>query len=351
MPASPSNISPVVEESKSKSTNLEEEDITKVKRWPPLKRVTKEGGYAYTKSLVELFQIRIDKFDEMERRGEVYGKVEVVDLDHSHTLYHRERGSPEHVWANYTISLTGSPRAISNIIGFAVNIDLSLCGDLEDVALCKWQLSWDALNPEVAYITRGQFLEDFNDRPDKLLSEANCKYNTVGYDQPLSAVFEGPNGCCVTMFYSIIKHAVQACVLVEVIDIKGVPSIIEYNVRGSIYATYSCFERGNDSSIKDQCRTTLLNTRHFESVKAQRWKKIQLSRSIIAVPVYSSLIIEADLWDSSQLKIAQGKVEFNAYHRGYGIDYIRGDDDLAIRVMVFWAYGSQDFKHFPIFMK
>lgn len=305
-------------------------------------------GYAHTTSLVEIFQISIDKFDEMERRGEVYGKIGVVDLNVAHTLYQRDRGNSEHVRANSTLSLTGPSQTISVITGFCVTIDLHLggtwgirsCGSsLEDVALGNWQLSWDYTETEVARITCGRFFQDYCDRDDLLSIDTNVKYQSAGYDKPLCASFEGPNGHCITMYYAIFQHAVQAWVQVEVVDMNGVPTIADYDVCGSITASYSHFEFDNDCNFTDHCKTTLLKTKDLEKMNVERGKKIQLSRCFIAVPIYASLVIEADLWSSS-LKIAKGKVEFTPNHFEIGYDYIRGDGDIGLRVMICWSYGS-----------
>lgn len=123
-------------------------------------------------------------------------------------------------------------------------------------------------------------------------------------------VLKSHNGHCITMYNAIFQHAVQAWVQVEVVDMNGVPTIAEYDVCGSITASYNHFELDNDSNLKDHCKTTLLKTKDLEKMNVERWKKIQLSRCFIAVAIYASLVIEADLWSSSHLKIAKGKVEF-----------------------------------------
>ncbi|XP_057530526.1 uncharacterized protein LOC130808967 isoform X2 [Amaranthus tricolor] len=292
--------------------------------------------------MVEIFQIRIDKFDDTARRGELYGDVQVVDIDYTHTLYHRDRATSEHIRANSNISLQGPNRAIDLMINFAVNIDLRLCGEVEDV-VSKWQLSWTALKPEIAHITRGPFLKDFCHQPNMLTSQTKDKHEFAGYEQPLSATFEEDNGCCVTMFYAILEHAVIASIQVRVIDKNVVPLSSKYQVRGTIFASYSHFEVGDDSVIKEECKTTIFKTSDFKSVKAEHGKKLELSRWVVAVPAYSSLIIEADLWDTdSSIKIAEGKLECLASNMNLLADYILGYNNLAIEVMVCWVYGGSE---------
>ncbi|XP_021864197.1 uncharacterized protein [Spinacia oleracea] len=138
------------------------------------------------------------------------------------------------------------------------------------------------MDPEVARITRGPFWKNFSDPTDILSDdEAHYKHLLAGYDQPLSAHFEGPDGSCITMYYAILLHAVQAWVQVEVIDVNVVPTAVTYTVHGNIFASYGHFESDNDSDIKDYCKTTLLKTGDLESVKVERWSKIKLSRSIV----------------------------------------------------------------------
>ncbi|CAO2829928.1 unnamed protein product [Amaranthus hypochondriacus] len=309
-------------------------------RFPPIR--SRDLGYCHTRSMVEVFQIRIDNFDDTERRGELYGHVQSVDGEGPLTLYHRARATPEHIRANSNISLRGPQRSIILFGNFAINLDLRLCGNVEDVVLAKWQLSWTSMKPEIAYIARGPFLKDFSDQPNNLLtSQTKVEHVFAGYEQPLSATFEGSNGCCVTMFYAIFEHAVQACIKVKVVDISAVPIHLKYQVRGSIFASYSHFEVGNNSVIKNECKTTLFKTSDFESVKAEHNKVIELSRCIVAVPAYSSLIIEADLWDTdSSFKIAKGKLEFRSANYGTFQDGIKGNNNLALRVDVIWVYGG-----------
>lgn len=310
--------------------------------FPPMVRYAIDEKYAHTRELAEVFQVRIDKFDDMERRGELYGKIEVVDNDGTVTLYNRGRRNPEHIHANCNITLSELPRSVTATIGFTINIDLRLCSDSEDVALSRWQLSWDAMNPQVAHIARGRFLHDFS-QPNMLSSQMNCKHQLAGYDQPLSVSFQGPNDSCITLCYAIFEHAVHAFVEVQIIDTNAVPTITEYHVHGAIYASYGHFECGNDSYSKDDYKSTLFKTSASKSVNAQRWKSLQLSRRIVAVPAYTSLIIEADLWDTSHLKLAQGKVEFKPHSKGMKVDYIRGDVDanVAVRVIVKWSFESK----------
>ncbi|KAL2927762.1 Peptidyl-tRNA hydrolase [Bienertia sinuspersici] len=314
---------------------------------PPYKRSDHDPGYAHTACLVEVFQICIDKFDETERQGEIYGLIEVVELDGIYTLYDRDRGNPEHIRANSTISLTGPHRAISSVLGFGINVDLYLCGNggediIEEHVLGKWQLSWDIMDSEVARITYDRLFQHSCDRGGVISLEADVKHQSAGYDKPLCANLEGLDGRCITMYYAIFKHAVQVWVQVELIDSNADPYNAEYDVRGTITSSYSHFECGNNSSFKDHCKTTLWRTKDLESVKLKRWKKIQLSRCFVVVPVYASFVIEADLWDSSShLAIAKGKVEFTPNHLTLGCDYIRGDGNNAIRVMVAWSYKSR----------
>lgn len=315
-------------------------EFHKMQTFPPWSTTTICPDYVSTRRLIEVFQVCVDKFDDVERRGELYGNIEVVDLDGPITLYHRDRANPEHIRANCNVTLTSPPCAIPFTTGFSINVDLRLCGDLEDIVLSKWQLSWNVYKPEIAKIARGPFLIDFSDDPKLLLSQASVKNQSAGYEQPLSAVFESPNGCCITMYYSIFYHAVQAQIQIEIVDLGTAP-VAEFNFRGSISARYGNFWCGNDSAIKDYCKITLLKSGDLQLLKSKRCAELQLSRSIIAVPAYSSLIIEADLWDTSGFKIAKGKVELAAYDDGYGAGYIRGDANFGIRVIVSWAYGSQ----------
>ena len=146
MAQSPSSSSSL--EKKIAELSVKDRSKTKADNFPPLEVWGINSGFLHTKSLIEMFQVRIDKFDDIERRGELYGKIWVVDSEGTQTLYNRDRANLEHIRANHTISLTGPPCSISLIVGFAVNIELYLRDDgggsdsSQDMVLSKWQLSW-----------------------------------------------------------------------------------------------------------------------------------------------------------------------------------------------------------------
>ena len=136
------------------------------------------------------------------------------------------------------------------------------------------------------------------------------------------------------MYYTILEHAAQAWVKIEVIDVNVDPTVVEYNARGSIIAKYSHFEHGCDLSIVDNCKTTLWKSSdlEFEGEALENNHTLKMDCS-------SSLIIEADLWETdTTLRFGKGKVEFIPKY--YGFVYIRGDKDFALRVMVHWWYSS-----------
>ncbi|KAF8394819.1 hypothetical protein HHK36_018755 [Tetracentron sinense] len=132
------------------------------------------------------------------------------------------------------------------------------------------------------------------------------------YDQPTSDEVDGDYGDdydsgSVIVNYIVFTHAVEATVTVTLLVEHGGedPS----HVYGRITACNSTFSEGS----------LLFRKKSNEHIDVMPGQLIPLSRSVVAVPFNSVLIVQADLWDYGAISsdvIAKGTAEFHTVFSG-----------------------------------
>ncbi|CAL5362890.1 unnamed protein product [Camellia sinensis] len=236
--------------------------------------------------LVEVFSVSINHID-----GEnLYGTITVTDARGSQSIYSRSRDHYESISPGQPVLLTGPARSILAYDSVAIDVALK---DKDDDVSSK-QIWW---NPYLA--------------------------TTDKYDEPLYDDFPLKNGS-VTVNYAVLSIAFAATVEVTFVNRGG-----EGENSAHVYGLLTA-RNGNLMN-----ESVLFRKKSDEHVDVRPEQPIPLSRSVVAVPSNSSLIVRADLMDHDG-EIAKGTAEFPAQLSGTSQKNIFGQHG-EIRVKVTWT--------------
>ncbi|KAJ1693250.1 hypothetical protein LUZ63_009948 [Rhynchospora breviuscula] len=231
------------------------------------------------RQLVEIFWVQILNIDN-ENPGDLYGKIQIVDdLESPQYIFTRSNTNYISIRPNEFAPLTGPTRAISAYDTFYIDVSLMDHDTASsDDEVSKGQIVWNYFADNI-------------------------------YDQPVSQVVKG-------MFGSIaVSYAVTATVQVKLINGDNENPA---NVYGTLKAT----------NIVSNGLIILFNKKSNEYVDIKPQQLIPLLRSVVVVPLTSSIQVIADLWDqdtsSADDPIAQGNVTFAAAASGSNIGKISG---------------------------
>lgn len=250
--------------------------------------------------LAEVFALTINNIDN-ENPGDLYGTVKVTDALMSQYIYNRVRENSESIRPGENALLTGP--------------------DVQAISAS------DSFTIEVALMDKDADLS-----PDDPISHGHIAWNvnspTNNYDVPISKKINGQYGSA-TVVYAVLGNAVQATVQVTLIDADGENPA---EVFGLLTATNSKFSGDFESVLFKR------NSAAYASVGPGQL--IPLSRSIVAVPLDSNLIVGADLLDydflSANDEIAKGTANFPARLSGTSQLNISGKYG-QIQVKVTWT--------------
>ncbi|GMP40352.1 hypothetical protein CsSME_00010829 [Camellia sinensis var. sinensis] len=246
--------------------------------------------------LVEVFTVRINNIDG-EDPGQLYGTITVTDGLSSQYIYNQSRDNYESISPRDTVLLTGpTARSISAYGSFTIDVALKDMDKLSpDDDVSSGQISWNVFN------------------------------TTNEYDKPLYDDIPGRYGS-VTVNYVVLSDAVEATVEVTLINRDGENSA---DVYGLITAR-------NDNFTNESVLFQKISNEHID---VKPGHPIPLSRSVVAVPRNSPLIIRADLMDHDSLspddKIAKDTAQFPAQLSGTSQKNISGMYG-EIQVKVTW---------------
>ncbi|XP_057956718.1 60 kDa jasmonate-induced protein-like [Malania oleifera] len=244
-------------------------------------------------ALVEVFSVRINDIDG---ESHLYGTIKVIDGLSLQYIYDRKREDPELVSAGDAILLTGPARSISAYDSFTIDVNL-----MDD--------SKTSTNDEVI---RELFTWNV------YLTASNV------YNEPMTDKVVGKNGSA-TVDYIVMSNAVQANVEITLINGDG-KDLIELN--GFVTA------RGDE--FVNECM--LFRKTNNENIEVRCGQLIPMSRSTIAVPLDSSLVVKAELIDrdrDTNHEIANGAAVFPTNLSGTYTENILGNNG-EIQVKVTW---------------
>ncbi|XP_038970678.1 60 kDa jasmonate-induced protein-like [Phoenix dactylifera] len=245
--------------------------------------------------LVEVFFVRIDNIDD-EDPGELYGWITVADGLRTQYICNRARDNYESIRPGQFALLTGPDRAISALGSFTIDVDLKDrdADPSPDDEVSRGQISWNA------YDTTNEY--------DKaLLSRVDGKYGSI------------------TVKYAVLSDAVAAILEVTLIDGDGEDPAEVYGGLAALngLGESELFRKGSDDYIE-----------------VRPGQRIPLLRSIVAVPLNSSLTVRALLYDHDTVshddEIANGTAKFPVQLSGTSQEYISGKNG-KIRVRVTWT--------------
>ncbi|CAL5362812.1 unnamed protein product [Camellia sinensis] len=241
--------------------------------------------------LVEVFSVSINHID-----GEnLHGTITVTDARGSQSIYNRSRDHYESISPGQPVLLTGPARSILAYDNIAIDVALK---------------DKDKLSPD----------DDVSSKQ----TWWNAYLNTTNkYDEPLYDDFPLKNGS-VTVNYVVLSHAFEATVEVTFVNRGG-----EGENSAHVYGLLTA-RNGNLMN-----ESVLFRKKSDEHVDIRPEQPIPLSRSVVAVPSNSSLIVRADLMDHDG-EIAKGTAEFPAQLSGTSQKNIFGQHG-EIRVKVTWT--------------
>ncbi|XP_056689544.1 uncharacterized protein [Spinacia oleracea] len=271
--------------------------------------VPKPSGVFY--AMVEVFSILIRgiNYDVQSVSGTVWIDDGFGDPFY---MFQKDKGSCESVLQDdKTLFLLGPER-------IAPDSDFSLRIDIKDP---KWGLELSIGGLQWNYITLGRY---------------------TWYDKRLCSVIKGKDGCAV-VHHTIFYDAVEATVEAKFYFNGGAD--VDAFVYGSLVVRYGTYEYLTSYENK-YFKTRLYHMKKKDSSWVAKGDNIPLSRSIVAVPRNSSLIVEVDLMATSASKGFQfpeeqlrGEAEFHI-----GSDYtshnIQGARGLYVtQLSVKWGLG------------
>ncbi|CAL5394829.1 unnamed protein product [Camellia sinensis] len=237
--------------------------------------------------MVEVFSVRINRID-----GEkLYGTITVTDGLSTQSIYNRSRDHYESISPGETALLTGPARSISASDSFTIDVALKDKDKLSpDDDVSSEQIPWNV-------------------------------YDSNKYNEPLYDDVPGKNGS-VTVNYVVLRKALEATVEVTLVNGGGENSL----------PVYGLLTARNGNFMNE---SVLFRKKSDEHVDVRPEQPIPLSRSVVAVPSNSSLIVWAGLMDHNG-EIAKGTAEFPAQHSGTAQKNIFGQHG-EIRVKVTWS--------------
>ncbi|CAL5391801.1 unnamed protein product [Camellia sinensis] len=237
--------------------------------------------------MVEVFSVRINRID-----GEkLYGTITVTDGLSTQFIYNRSRDHYESISPGETALLTGPARSISASDSFTIDVALKDKDKLSpDDDVSSEQIPWNV-------------------------------YDSNKYNEPLYDDVPGKNGS-VTVNYVVLRKALEATVEVTLVNRGGENSL----------PVYGLLTARNGNFMNE---SVLFRKKSDEHVDVRPEQPIPLSRSVVAVPSNSSLIVWAGLMDHNG-EIAKGTAEFPAQLSGTAQKNIFGQDG-EIRVKVTWS--------------
>ncbi|KAI8027926.1 hypothetical protein LOK49_LG02G02112 [Camellia lanceoleosa] len=247
--------------------------------------------------MLKVFTVRINNIDE-EDPGQLYGTITVTDGLSSQYIYNRSRDNYESIRPRDTTLLTSpAARSISAYDSFTIDAALKDKDKLSlDDDVSSGQISWNVFN------------------------------TTNEYDKPLYEYVPGKYGS-VTVNYIVLSDAVEAIVEVTLINGDGENPVDVYRLITA--------HNGNFTN-----ESVLFRKISNEYIDVKPGHPIPLSRSVVAIPQNSSLIVRANLMDHDSLspndEIANGTTQFPAQLSGTSQKNISGKYG-EIQVKVTWA--------------
>ncbi|KAJ1704638.1 hypothetical protein LUZ63_004417 [Rhynchospora breviuscula] len=248
------------------------------------------------RQLVEIFWVQILNIDN-ENPGDLYGKIQIVDdLESPQYIFNRSNTNYISIRPNEFAPLTGPTRAISAYDSFYIDVSLMDHDTTSsDDEVSKGQIVWNYFADNI-------------------------------YDQPVSQVVKGMFGS-IAVSYAVYSDAVTATMQVMLINGDNENPA---NVYGTLKAT----------NIVSNGLIILFNKKSNEYVDIKPQQLIPLLRSVVVVPLTSSIQVIADLWDqdtsSADDPIAQGNVTFAAAASGSNVGRISGKFGV-VEVNVTWS--------------
>ncbi|KAK9755923.1 hypothetical protein RND81_01G059600 [Saponaria officinalis] len=299
--------------------------------------------------LVEIFGVTIHCEDNelLEDDYGIYGQIQVIDkLDKSFYIFNQDKDHPQRISFNEPLLLTAPLTEIDAVIipSEHASMDVLLFDRIRnDSLVAKGSISFDrsitdkeewleekyekrlpgeknlyakvqyaifpyavTANVDVSFFTKD---DDF----DSLVGTSGIAYLSLKYGD--ADPEEWPDRCDVTD-YSKNKCCTMA------------------NLYGTVSTT--CIIDGNDGKISYPWSLLFRNSNE-DSIELTSGDFIDLSRSVVAVPAYSSLIIQASFYyRDSSLPAASGILEFKPNHNKIAKQDIVGDNG-RIRVRVVWG--------------
>ncbi|KAL2944014.1 60 kDa jasmonate-induced protein [Bienertia sinuspersici] len=220
--------------------------------------------------IIQVFSVTVDTSFDDDRLCEIYGSIRAMEGQNtSFNLYDRCPEDSESIQKHGTLSLIG-PNDEVMFPFTGVTLDFCLRDKIREVEVIKGNVSLDSLIGEGDY-----------------------------FDKLMKVVIKGEHGlACV--HYAIFQFGVLGTLEVAITELKGNLSGYFSSIYGSLVATYGNSRQYccTDDDLK-YFESVLLRKPSDEQIQIMVGNPIQLSRYVVVVPAYSSIRVEANLWDSN----------------------------------------------------
>ncbi|XP_074291550.1 uncharacterized protein LOC141618351 [Silene latifolia] len=256
--------------------------------------------------LVQVFSVHIFNHFDDGKPCEIYGSIRVLESHRPHFhLYNRDPEDSETILKKDCLSLIG-PDRYPIIPSLSTELELCLYDRIRGVKVVDEKLDLDPVNDD-------------------------------SYDRLMKHEVRGPH-VYADVYYVIFQFAAYATLHVKVTKTEnGDNNCDAADIYGSIVTGYENVRRycSHDSDV-DQLETHVFDKPFHQPLRVLLGEPIKLSRKVVAVPAYSSITIQVNLWDSNG-KIADDCLQCPAYNRGDSFSYIR-TQYACVEVRVQWKH-------------
>ncbi|XP_074312862.1 uncharacterized protein LOC141648243 [Silene latifolia] len=276
-----------------------------------------EDGFAQCLAtpLVQVFSVCVSTDFDDGKPCEIHGSIRVFEEGsdcHYYNLYDRFPGDSETILESGTLSLIG-PHDGAIIPSMRTTLVFRLKDRIHDVDVVNGDLKLD------------------------LTTEGS-------YDRLQKGVVKGAHGSAV-VYYVVFRFAIYGYVQVTVSknDNNDDKNCNTVDIYGSVVARYEngrmyCSDE-EDNDLK-QLETRLFYHPSCVPLRVLAGTHIRMSRTVVAVPAYSTLVIEVNLWDLNG-KIASDELKFPAYLQSEDPVYIE-TQYARVEVQILWRNAYLD---------
>ncbi|KAH9621374.1 hypothetical protein KSS87_002024 [Heliosperma pusillum] len=256
--------------------------------------------------LVQVFSVHISTDFDDGKPCEIYGSIRALEgLRPRFHLYNRDPEDSETIWKQGNLSLIG-PDSNPIVPSLSTKLELCLYDRIRGVKVVDNKLNLDPINDD-------------------------------SYDRLIKHQVRGPH-VCADVYYVVFQFAAYATLHVKVTKNDNADNNFNAaDIYGSVVTGYENVRRYCSSDLDvERMETRVFDKPSHQPLRVLLGVPIKLSRKVVAVPAYSSITIQVNLWHSNG-KIAGGCLQSSAYNRGDSFLRIQ-TQHACVEVRVQWDH-------------